>query len=246
MLVLERKATHLAEEQRTQIVAQPFGGGVRLNSPKALLEISGKFHYDTESSRRHQDFRVMVPPSSWEAVRDFCLEHFGKQNEAAVEFSPQRELAEEFKSALGIELEPAQVDLRPLWVVIENSPVASGNVHAAGVSTVRVYQVFQAGIVDTALQGAILENSRGFSDQHLQDSALQDALEGRRGWANAFLALPLEDLRDFYLTLPPEQRDAPAKFQGRILESNIPALFDTFPVPKYRRVRNDSGAELAV
>ena len=236
LLVVERKATFDAIEEQVSVIAQPFGGGLRINNTAALHEITNGFRYDSESSRIHQDFRVMIQPSRWDAVKAFCLEQFRNQSNEIIEWSPERELAEEFGSALKIDLKPDQYHLRPLWTMIENNPVSSRNIYASGTSTVRLYQVFEATIVDETLQTAIIKNSRSYSDYTLRAAVLQDVRLGGKGWANACLTLPLENLRNFYHSMAAEDRGFPVTFSGAKLESNIPALLDDVAVLKFQRI----------
>jgi len=236
LLVLERKATFDSIEEQVSVIAQPFGGGLRINNPDALHELTNGFRYDSESSRIHQDFRIMIQPSRWDAVKAFCLEQFRNRSSEIIELSPERELAEEFGFALKIGLKPDQYHLRPLWTMIENNPVSSGNIYASGTSTVRLYQVFEATIVDEMLQSAILKNSRSYSDYSLRAAVLDDVRLGGKGWANAFLTIPLENLRNFYHSIAPKDRDFPVTFSGSLLESNIPALLDDVAVLKFQRI----------
>lgn len=236
LLVLERKATFDSNEELVTVIAQPFGGGLRINNPDALHELTNGFRYDSESSRIHQDFRIMIQPSRWDAVKAFCLDQFRRRSNEIIELSPERELVEEFGSALKIYLKPNQFHLRPLWAMIENNPASSGNIYATGTSTVRLYQVFEAKIVNEMLQAAILRNSRSYSDYTLRATVLEDVRLGGKGWANAFLTIPLEELRNFYHSLAPEDRDYPVTFRDSILESNIPAILEDMVVPKFLRL----------
>jgi len=236
LLVLERKATFDSNEESVTVIAQPFGGGRRINNPDALHELTNGFRYDSESSRIHQDFRIMIQPSRWDAVKAFCLDQFHSQSNEIIELSPERELAEEFETALKIGLKPDQYQLRPLWTMIENNPVSSGNIYATGTSTVRLYQVFEATIVDETLQAAILKNSRSYTDYTLRAAVLEDVRFGGKGWANACLTIPIEELRNFYHSVAPEDRDYPVSFKESRLESNIPAILEDVVVRKFHRI----------
>jgi hypothetical protein len=70
----------------------------------------------------------------------------------------------------------------------------------------------------------------------LQICADKDARSGGKGWANAFLVLPLEPLMSFYLALPDEQRNSPANFEGFHLETNVTTLLEDGLAPKYQRI----------
>ena len=74
MLALERKATVL-EDGGVSVLAQPFGGGIRILDPTSLQKIAGEIQFDSERSKRDQDFRILIPPSKWEAVKRYCLHH---------------------------------------------------------------------------------------------------------------------------------------------------------------------------
>src|SRR5687767_3589168 len=65
MLALERKATLLKDEstRNVMVIAQPFGGGIRLLDLKALRDLIGDFHFDSDESRFEQDFRIFIRPS---------------------------------------------------------------------------------------------------------------------------------------------------------------------------------------
>jgi len=236
LLVLERKATFDPDAEKVSVIAQPFGGGLRINRPEALHELTGGFQYDSENSRIHQDFRIMVRPAKWDAVKAFCLDQFHRQSNEVIELSPERELAEEFGSALKINLKPDQYHLRLLWTIIENHPGSSGNIHATGISTVRLYRVFEATLLDQSLQAAVLTNSRSYSDYTLRATVLENVRLGGKGQANAFLTIPLENLRNFYHSIALKDRDFPVTFSGSRLESNVPALLSEVQVPKFQRI----------
>ncbi len=239
-LALERKATWVNEE-RVLVKAQPFGGAVRINDPSLLSKHTGDFHFDSERSRTERDFRILIRPSAWGAVQAFCLEQFQRQDDRAFEISPVRELVEEFKDSLDISLRPDQYVCNPLWTVLENDPAPTGSTYPVRQPTVRIYRVFEARILDPALWQAIMVNSRGHSDQDLRELALEDRRKGGKGRANAFLILPVESLRRFYLSLSHEGRNAPVSFRKTDLEENVPALLDGVTVPRFqsRRLAGD-------
>jgi hypothetical protein len=219
MLVLERKATFHEGEQQVIVKAQPFGGAVRIHDLARLHDVTGGFHFDSQRSYVEQDFRILIRPSAWEAVKAFCLDQFQASEEAAFEISPVRELAEELHDSLGIQVNPDQYACQPLWTALESDPIPTGNIHAARQPTVRIYRVFEARILDARLAQEISFNSSHLSDQDLRRRALEDLRKGGPGQANACLALPLE-------SLPPE-RNASVSHASTMLEDNVSALLDS-------------------
>jgi hypothetical protein len=235
MLALERKATLLEEEGRrfVDVKSQPFGGAIRLLDRDALQERIGDFHFDCEASRSEQDFRVFIQPSAWEAVREFCLEYFDA-GDAVLESDPRRELSEEFADALKIGLKPDQYIYQRAGTIIEDHPAPTENTHARGVPTARLYRIFEARILDSALASAVIENSESCSDQDLRERALQDSRNGGSGRANAVLTLPFKGINAFYLLIPPDARNKPVFFQNHQLDETVAAVLEGVPVPKYR------------
>lgn len=238
MLALEHKATLLPGEERVIIKAQPFGGAVRILDLQVLQTLIGDFHFDSERSRSEQDFRLFIRPSDWKAVRDFCLREFGRQGDSALESDPARELVEEFQDALGIELRPDQYRLKPVGTVLEDEPVQTRNVRAAGWPTVRVYRTFEAQILDPALCRAMLANDAENSSEVLQNLALDDARQGGLRRANAMLVVSMQRVRDAYLALSPDQRSRPFPFRNTILDGNVPAVLEGISASKYRIVQS--------
>lgn len=236
MLALERKATFLTDENRVKVSAQPFGGAMRINDTRQLLAVSGGFHFDSPRSRTERDFRIVIRPSAWQKVRDFCLEQFQIKDNNELETTPDRELEEEFEQALGYGIQPEQYDLRLLWTLVENEPAPTRNFYAQGQETVRIYRVFEALIVDTILLQTIRGNSEKYSVEVLHERALEDLHKRGRGWANAFLILPEKSLREFYLSLPPEKLNSAVTFEGMDLEGSVPALLEGVEVPRFQRI----------
>lgn len=231
MLALERRATLLSNE--VVIMSQPFGGAVRIQDLNLLQKLVHDFRFDSERSRSEQDFRIFIRPSDWDVVREFCLRHFENGDESVLEISPARELAEELADALNIELRPDQYTSKPLGTVTENDPAATENVNARGRQTVRVYRIFEARILDPALCQLMIANSEHYSNQDLREGAIRDARRGGKGRANALVTLPMKPLMEFYRGLSPEARNAPAIFVNNSLDSNVCAVLEDVPVPKY-------------
>lgn len=238
MLALEHKATLLPGEERVVVKAQPFGGAVRILDLQALRSLIGDFHFDSERSRSEQDFRLFIRPSDWKAVRDFCLREFGRVEDSALESDPGRELVEEFQDALGIELRPDQYMVEPAGTVLENEPARTRNVRAAGWPTVRVYQTFEAQILDPALCWAMLANDAGNSSEILRGLALDDARQGGPGRANGMLVASMQGVCDAYLALSPDQRSRPLPFRDTILDGNVLAILEGISASNYRIVQS--------
>ena len=238
MLALERKATlHETENGKViKVKSQPFGGAIRLLDPKALQNLIGDFHFDSEESRSEQDFRIFVRPSDWEAVQGFCINHFRDFDDSVLESNPTRELAEEFADALQISLKPNQYALKAVNTVVEDNPAPTENIHARGHLTVRVYRIFEARILDSSLSHAMLANSNSYSNQDLQELALENVRKGGKGRANALLTLPLRLISDVYLTLPLEARNSPILFEDNHLDESVGAILEGVTMPKYRRL----------
>jgi len=237
-LALERKATLFKAEggPAIEVIAQPFGGAIRILDLRKLRDRIGDFHFDSEESRSEQDFRIFIRPSDWSVVREFCIQHFSRVDDSILESAPTRELAEEFADALKISLKPDQYILKLVGTVAEDDPTPTENIHARGYPTARVYRIFEARILDTSLSHAIIVNSESYSNQDLHELALENARNGGKGRANAILTLPLKLISDVYLTIPPEARNTPISFEDHHLDESIAAILEGVTVPKYRRL----------
>jgi len=235
LLALERKAS--AGPNGAAVVAQPFGGGVRLLRPEALLERIPVFHYDSERTRAEQDFRILVRPEDWPAVRRFCVEQFSAGGGDALEADPARELAEEAAETLGFDLLPAHYQLKRLGILVEGQPRATENIHAVGAPTVRIYHLFEAELLKSELIRLILATSADLPDSRLAQMARADP----RGRANSALALPLDALRRAYLGLPAGRRDETWAAEGHALSGNVAALLPGVSVAKYERLEEGGG-----
>jgi hypothetical protein len=236
LLALEHKATLFSRdvERRLVVKAQPFGGAVRFLNLNKFQQIISQFHYDSERARSEGDFRIFIQPSDWGAVRKFCLRNFNQEQTPDLETDPARELAEEFEDALGIELQSEQYTVKPVRTIVENEPARTNNVHAFGLQTVRVYQVFEANILDPALARSMVVNSEGHHGQVLGQLALEDAQRGGPGRANAMFMAPLKELYDAYQAVPPDKWNKALAFKTTLLDSNVPAVIDGLDVPKYQ------------
>jgi hypothetical protein len=234
MLAIERKAT--LRENKVEVKSQPFGGAIRILDLETILDLIGDFHFDSERSRTEQDFRLFIRPSSWSAVREFCVEHLNHADDPFLETDPTRELVEEFDEALKMNLMPDQYIYKPIATLIEDDPAPTENIHARGLLTARVYRIFEATISDSSFAHAMIGNSEGLSHQDLCKLALNDAQNGGKGRVNAVLALPLKRITDAYLALSPEERNAPILFAGYQLDETVSAVLEGIAAQKYQRV----------
>jgi hypothetical protein len=237
MLALERKATVL-KDGSVSILSQPFGGGIRILNPTPLQRIIGKIQFDSERSKQEQDFRILIPPSKWDLIKEYCLHHleFDDEEEIELESGPDRELTEEFMDAINVKLNPRQYTVQPLGFVIENSPVQSKNDYARGQLTVHLYRVFKVEIIDQTLCKVMWSVSQLYSDQDLGERALQNFENGGKGRANTMLTLSLSQVRESYLALSPEMRYGKILIDDHELEESVLAIFEDINVPQYQRI----------
>ena len=230
MLALERKATVL-KDGSLYVRAQPFGGGVKILDSKKLQEIIGDIQFDSERSRQEQDFRILIQPTQWEAVKQYCLLHLQDPNDPELESAPDRELAEEFEETMQVGLKPNQYTSQPMGFVVEDNPVFTENWYARGFLTVRVYRTYKVEIVDKKLCQTLMDASQQVSDEMLG----KRALENGNGRANSVLVLPLERVRDAFLALPPEKRFAKIEVDHHNLDESVLAVLGDVDVPQYLR-----------
>jgi hypothetical protein len=234
ILALERKAT--LDETEVEVKSQPFGGAIRILDLDAMHNLIGDFHFDSERSHAEQDFRIFIRPSSWAAVREFCIQHLSRVDDPILETDPARELVEEFHDALKTNLKPEQYISKPVATVVENEAAPTDNIHAQGIATVRVYSIFEATISDASLIETMLKNSEDISHEDLCELALKDAQNDGKGRANAVLTLPLKRITAVYLATPPKERNAPILFEENRLDETVPVVLDDLTVPKYQRM----------
>lgn len=233
ILALERKATL----PKGTVIAQPYGGGMHLLRPKALGEVIRNFHFDSPRSREEADFRILIRPADWASVKQWCLDAFRHSRADLLEMDPARELAEEFWDTLRLRLDPSQYRLRPVEMVVENTPARTGNVHAAGLPTARIYAVSEARITDPALAQALL-TAGVLPDDALLDQARADAARGR---ANGVLTLPLDRLVESYCAFTPTQRGEAQQIKEYLMEGNVAAVLPGVEVEKYERYTVQEG-----
>jgi hypothetical protein len=238
MLALERNSTLLnAENEKiVEIKSQPFGGAIRILDMDAIHNLIGDFHFDSERSRNEQDFRIFIRPSSWSALREFCIQRLSHADDPVLETDPTRELIEEIDDALKISLQPGQYVSKPVATVAENEAAPTENIHALNLPTVRVYRIFETTLLDFSLAHAMLNNSEGLSTQELCKLASDDFQNGGKGRANAILTLPLKRVTDAYLAMSSIDRNTPMLFEKNRLTETIPVILEDISVQKYQRL----------
>jgi hypothetical protein len=229
MMALEHKATLVssAQQSRVDVKAQPFGGAIRILNLNSVLSIIGNFNFDSERSRAEQDFRVFIQPSTWEAVKDYCLRNLDQENGGNLDSDPSRELMEEFDDALGFQLKTEHYAVKPVRIVVENEPAPTTNVHVAGRLTARIYRIYEVQLRDLALSNLMIANSEKHSQQVMRRLVLEDAQKGGRGRANSIFAAPLEEIRNAFLAAP-GKLGMPIPYGNTILEGNVPAVLEGF------------------
>jgi hypothetical protein len=237
MLALERKATLRNDGGGSfQVWAQPFGGAVRILDPAPLQEIIGEIRFDCDRSAREQDFRLLIQPPKWEAVKRYCLKRLAYPGDMELESSPDRELAEEFLGTMDVDLKPHQYGVRPFGFVIENDPIPTDNIYAPGLPTVRLYRIFEVHILDDTLSKTMLDASQTYTDQDLGALAVKDAQSGGKGRVNSILVLTHDPMKEAYLALPPQQRHGKLMFNGHELDESVLAVLGDIDVPQYERL----------
>ena len=232
MLVLERKATVL-KDGSVNVRAQPFGGGVKILNTKPLEELIGEIQFDSQRSKQEMDFRILIQPSQWEVVKQYCLLHLANLDDTELESTPDRELVEEFEETMGVELKPNQYTVQPMGFVIEDNPVWTENWYARGQLTVRVYRSYKVHLLEAELCRTLLETSQQVSDQELG----RNALKSERGRANTVLALPLNSVTETWLTLTPEMRYRRIKVDGCELDESVLVVLEDMSVAQYQMIK---------
>jgi len=237
MLALERKATVVRDGQNNiRMCAQPFGGGVRILNPFPMQEIVGEIQFDSEASKHEQDFRILIPPSRWEVVKQYCLRHLENPDDTELESAPHRELVEEFEETLNVNLKPHQYTYQPSGFVIENDPVSTDNIYVQGQLTVRLYRIFEVHIRDDVLCKTMLSVSQRYSNLDLRGFALEDFQNGGNGRANSIVTFPLSLVVESYLALPPDERYKKIVVEDHELDESVMAILKDVPVPQYQRI----------
>ncbi len=231
MLALERKAT-VRQDGSVNVRAQPFGGGVKILDRKPLEKLIGEIQFDSERSKQEQDFRILIQPSQWEAVKQYCLQHLANPDDLDIESAPDRELVEEFEETMNVDLKRNQYAVEPMGVVVEDNPVWTENWYARGFSTVRVYRIYRVNLLDAELCKSLLDASQRVSDEELGKRALKND----KGRASTVLALPLAAVTDAWLAFPPEARYRKIKVGGQDLDESVLVVLGDVDVPQYQRM----------
>lgn len=236
MLALERTATLRTIENKSvvEVKVKPFGGAVRLLKPDGLKKLIGDFNFDSERSREEGDFRIQINPEQWEKVKEICKEHL-KEEKGILDPSPVRELAEEFEDSLKVSITPDDYNLQPGGMILEDASSDTDNVNARGRPTVRVYYLFDALLKNTKVIKLMIDNSNLYSDIDLQKKANADFRNGGKGRANAILLVDLNELKDFYNSIPMDKRKGSIEYDGHQLDGNIPAFLKDITYPKYQQ-----------
>lgn len=235
MLALERRAS-VKDDGHVHVRAQPYGGGIRILNPVPLQRIIGKIQFDSERSKQEQDFRILIPPSKWELIKEYCLHHLEDEEDIELETEPDRELIEEFLETMNVRLTHRQFTVQPMGFVIENSPVRTTNEYARAQLTVRLYRIFKIEITDPMLGRVMLGISHLYSDQDLRTRALQDFEDGGQGRANTILTLPFDSVREAYRALAPDHRYRKLRIEGHELEESVLSILWDIKVPQYQRL----------
>ena len=236
MLALERTATLRENQQKTEIMvkAKPFGGVVRLANQQAFNNSIGDFHYDSQRSRQEADLRIYINPASWNSVKKLCKEHALNPQIGILDYSPGRELAEEFKDTLQLGINQDQYQVKFEAMVVEDQPVRTENVRSPGSMTTRIYYIFKARIENNELISSLLANNQRYTDRDLRDLAFLDAQQGGGGRANAVLVLPFAELVKFYRSFPMKIRSGPLQFEKHPLAENVLALMTEVHQNRYK------------
>jgi hypothetical protein len=162
------------------------------------------------------------------------LHSFRQEHDPVLESDPRRELVEEFRDALKMDFRADQVAYKPVRIVVENDPSPTDNMNVRGYLTARVYHIFESRLADINLIDTMLTNSKSQSNEILKGLALEDERKGGKGWANAVLTLPANEVTAYYLATSPEDRDQPVPFRGHLLDETVAAILEDVSVPKYQ------------
>lgn len=237
MLALERKATVLDDGSVT-VLSQPFGGGIRILNPAPLQKIIGKIQFDSERSKQEHDFRILIPASKWDLIKEYTMHHLelADEEEIELESGPDRELTEEFMDTINVRINPGQYSVEPQGFVIENNPVRSKNDYARGQLTVHLYRVFRVQITALRLCKIMCSINQLYTDEDLGERARKDFEYGGHGRANTILTLPLSRVTESYLALPPETRYRKIQVENHELDESVLAILRDVEVPQYQRV----------
>ena len=233
-LALERRATFRPEPPpHTIVVAVPYGGAVRILRPEALAAVVPDFRYDSERSKTEQDFRIVIPPTTWPAVREFCLAHIAAPDDNILDNSPDRELKEEFVETLGVEVAPGDYAASAVGTVVEDGAAPTNSDRAPGAPTVRIYRLFEVRLLAPSLVEAIMASTL-LDEATLAARAEAQSALGGRGRANAAVGLPLAAVREALRLLPPQARALTFTVGEQRMDGTVSALFPDLAGPARR------------
>jgi len=238
MLALERKAT-ATRDGSIKVRSQPFGGGIRILDPNPLKEIVGEIQFDSERSKQEGDFRILIPSSKWETVKEYCLHHLANPDDTELEATPDRELTEEFAGTMSVNLERNQYTVQPLGFVVEDNPVPTDNADVRGELTIRLYRISEVHIIDMELCKMMITVSQRYSDRDLGELALKDLQNGCTGRVNSMVTLPLNAILERYRALPPEMRYRKVMVEGHDLDESVLTVLEDLDVPQYQRIMDN-------
>jgi hypothetical protein len=239
MLVLERKATLLGDavQKLVWVRAQPFGRAVRILDLEEVYKLC-EWRFDSPRSQIQQDFRILVPPSCWPTLREFCLGHLANLEDQVLDAGPQREVSEELSHVLQADLAPEQYRVQPAGFVIEKFPSPSENVNTSGYFTFHIYRIFVITVVDEKVV-LKLQASSSVRDADLQLQALADAENEGEGSAHAALTLPVERVIEAYMAAPPEDRYATIRIDGCTIDPSTAAILPEVHIPQFERIEDE-------
>jgi hypothetical protein len=239
MLALERKATLLgdAAQKHVWVRAQPFGRAVRILDLEEVSKLC-EWRFDSPRSQIQQDFRILISPSCWPTLREFCLIHLANLEDQVLEAEPQRGVSEALSRVLQVDLTPEQYRIRPAGFVIQNFPSPSENGNASGYFTFHIYRIFVITIVDEKVIFK-LQDSSSVRDADLQLQALEDAENEGEGSAHAALTLPVERVIEAYMAAPPEDRYATIRIDGCTIDPSTAAILPEVHIPQYERIEDE-------
>lgn len=239
---LERTATIMDDGGHVAIIkVKPFGGGVQIKDMDAFCKEVGEFHFDSQSSWKERDFRIYINSNRFTSLTQFCSNHLPGQS-AILESTPSRELGEEFYDTLGIELVAEHYLINWSRIVVQDTPLPSGNPRSKRHPTARVYSIHDVQVVDPEVIRSLIYSNRNHSNEDLIGVAKSAYLSGRPGRANAALVLDYDELVAAYPELPWIDGDQVARYKGYNLEANVFAVLDGVDTEKYRNLPiGDSG-----
>jgi hypothetical protein len=239
-LALERTATVMEDDggHETIIRVKPFGGGVQIDDLVAFRKEVGEFHFDSQSSWEERDFRIYINSNHFAPIIQFCRRHLLGQG-AILESSPSRELVEEFYDTLGIELIAEHYQMHWSRIVVQGTPLPSGNPRSKGHPTVRVYSIHDVQVVDPEVIRLLINSCRSHYNEDLIAAAERAYLKGKSGRANAVLVLDYDELVAAYPELSWLDSDQVARFKGYDLEASVFAVLDGVDTEKYRYLSID-------